>query len=286
VVEGALVNSGDDIAGDTVVTYSIPSGVVPQAADPAWYQMTGDTIIWQLGDIGPGVRRTLWITLSVTTSASEAGTQRVLIEGADGRFLNVFAQRYAAAQIGDELAVGVGSLHTYLPMALSGYVPLPDLVIRSVTATADDVQVVIENLGPGSATDDFWVDAYIDPNPPPTAVNEIWNDMCDYGLVWGVTADLAPGDVLTLTFDDAYYTSTYSLVSWPLAAGTEVYAQVDAWNPGTSYGAVLETHEETGGAYNNIVGPVLVEGTGAGDGTVLPPLTFYAPVLDRPARRR
>jgi hypothetical protein len=46
-------------------------------------------------------------------------------------------------------------------------------------------------------------------------------------------------------------------VTWPLAAGTPVYAQVDAVNLATTYGAVLENHEIAGGAYNNIVGPVL-----------------------------
>jgi hypothetical protein len=281
VVEGTLVNRGDDIAGDTVVSYTIPSGVVPQAASPTWHSVTSDTITWQLGDIGPGVRRTLWITFTVTTTPSEAGTQRVLIETADGRFLNVFAQRYAAAQIGDELTIGVERSGVYFPLVTGGTVLLPDLVVRSVTATTNDVQVVIENVGPGPLTDDFWVDAYIAPNPPPTTVNEIWNDLCDQGLVWGVTADLAPGDVLTLTYGGAYYTPTYSAIVWPLAEGTEVYAQVDAWNPDTSYGAVLETHEDTGGAYNNIAGPVLVQSDGAGDAAALPSLSFSAPAPGR-----
>ena len=35
-----------------------------------------------------------------------------------------------------------------------------------------------------------------------------------------------------------------------------MYAQVDSYNPSTSYGTVLETHEMVGGAYNNIRGPV------------------------------
>jgi hypothetical protein len=276
VVEGTLVNVGDDIAGDAVVTYSIPSDVVPQAAIPAWSGVTSDTITWQLGDIGPGVRRTLWITLTVTTTPLEAGTQRMLIETADGRFLNVFAQRYASAQIGDELTVAVGRNNVFLPLVMSDATVLPDLVVRSVTATTDDVQVVIENVGLGTVTDEFWVDVYIDPSPPPTEANEIWNDMCEQGLVWGVTTDLAPGQVLTLTFGDAYYTSTYSAITWPLAEGVEVYAQVDAWNPDTSYGAVLETHEDSGGAYNNVVGPVLVQFDGAGDAAALPSLSFSA----------
>jgi len=75
------------------------------------------------------------------------------------------------------------------------------------------------------------------------------------GLVWGVTADalpLAPGEVLTLTVGDTYYFTKTSNVTWPLAEGTPVYAQVDSANAETDYGAVLEYNEKTGGTYNNI----------------------------------
>jgi hypothetical protein len=46
----------------------------------------------------------------------------------------------------------------------------------------------------------------------------------------------------------------YSRVSWPLAAGTVVYAQADAYNADTTYGAILESHEISGGAYDNNIG--------------------------------
>jgi hypothetical protein len=45
---------------------------------------------------------------------------------------------------------------------------------------------------------------------------------------------------------------------WLLPAGTTVYAQADSWNLCTTYGAVLENHEMTGGAYNNITHTVSV----------------------------
>jgi len=104
-------------------------------------------------------------------------------------------------------------------------------------------------------TGEFWVDVYINPDPAPTGVNQIWPDLADEGLVWGVTAaalPLAPGDVLTLTVGDATYVPEYSQVAWPLAEGTPVYAQVDSASGDTTYGAVLENHEITGGVYNNI----------------------------------
>lgn len=86
------------------------------------------------------------------------------------------------------------------------------------------------------------MDVYINPDPVPTAVNQIWHDgRCDRGIVWGVTAGalpLAPGDILTLTVGDAYYAPEYSEVSWPLPVGTPVWAQVDSANADTDYGAV------------------------------------------------
>jgi len=60
------------------------------------------------------------------------------------------------------------------------------------------------------------------------------------------------GGVITLTVGDAHYRPELSNMTWPLAAGTRAYAQVDAVNPATTYGAVLENHEITGGVYNNI----------------------------------
>ena len=40
--------------------------------------------------------------------------------------------------------------------------------------------------------------------------------------------------------------------TWPLAAGTAIYVQVDSANANTAYGAVLENHEILGESYNNI----------------------------------
>jgi len=108
------------------------------------------------------------------------------------------------------------------------------MVVQSVMATSDGVQVVIANQGAA---------------PVPTGVNQIWPDLADEGLVWGVTAaalPLAPGDVLTLTVGDGYYVPEYS--------------QADSASTDTTYGAVLENHEITGGAYNNISSTVSTAG--------------------------
>jgi hypothetical protein len=141
----------------------------------------------------------------------------------------------------------------------------PDLIVENLIVTANDVQVVIKNQGEATVSDSFWVDVYIDPDPVPTAVNQIWENIASEGLVWGVTTDLQPGEVLTLTIGDAYYRAAYSDVHWPLPIGTPVYAQVDSSNANTLYGGVLEMHEVLGGAYNNVAGPALVTAAENGD---------------------
>jgi hypothetical protein len=152
----------------------------------------------------------------------------------------------------------------YLPLVLRNHSVAPDLVVERIVATSDDVQVVIANHGNAPAGDDFWVDVYLDPAPAPTHVNQVWNDLSAQGLVWGVTADLAPGEALTLTVGGDHYVAAYSHVAWPLPAGTQVYAQVDSANAETTYGAVLESHEVSGGAYNNVAGPVGSTGVASG----------------------
>jgi subtilisin-like proprotein convertase family protein len=141
----------------------------------------------------------------------------------------------------------------------------PDLIIENLIVTTNDVQVVIKNQGEGTVSDPFWVDVYIDPDPVPTAVNQIWENTADEGLVWGVTTDLRPVEVLTLTIGDAYYQAAYSDVHWPLPIGTPVYAQVDSSNANTLYGGVLEMHEVLGGVYNNIAGPIPATAAEYGD---------------------
>jgi hypothetical protein len=160
----------------------------------------------------------------------------------------------------DEVMITVRSLAPseypiYLPLAFKHHAVAPDLVVGSLTATSDGVHVVVVNQGNAPVTDEFWVDVYIDPDPAPTAVNQIWEDLADQGLVWGVTSaalPLEPGDVITLAVGDDYYVMDYSHVTWPLPEGTPVYAQVDSANLDTTCGGVLENHEIVGGAYNNV----------------------------------
>jgi hypothetical protein len=108
--------------------------------------------------------------------------------------------------------------------------------------------------------EEFWIDAYVDPDPIPTAVNQIWTDLADEGMVWGVTEPISAGGMITLTVNDEFYISEYSSVDWPLAVGTPFYVQLDSWNT-TTYGAIQETHEVLGTAYNNVSGTTVTGGT-------------------------
>lgn len=148
----------------------------------------------------------------------------------------------------------------FLPIITNG-TPAPDLVVESITATANTVTAVIKNQGTAPVTDVFWIDAYIDPTTPPTAVNQIWDALGEQGLVWLVpetALPLAPGEALSVTLNGAYYRADISHIVLPLSADTPVYVQVDSAHTNTEYGNVLEDHEMKKDSYNNILGPVLV----------------------------
>jgi hypothetical protein len=158
----------------------------------------------------------------------------------------------------------VEPIYLYLPLVLNNHVVAPNLVVKDLVAASGGITVVIENRGNAPVVDDFWVDVYVDPDTVPTAVNQTWDVVGAQGLAWGVEADLAPGEALTLTVGGDYYAEEYSDVSWPLAVGTPVYAQVDSADAETDYGAVLEDHEISGGPYDNVAGPFASVADGAG----------------------
>ena len=248
-----IADAGDDqsVTAGTTVTLDGSASSDPDGNTPLTYGWA------QTG--GPSV------TLSSTTAESPTftapNTTTVLTFT-----LTVTDSLGLADSTPDEVVVTVTEVPTYyvhMPLISHNYVSAPDLVVQSIIATSDGVQVMVKNQGSAPVTDEFWVDVYINPDPAPTAVNQLWPDLADEGLVWGVTAaalPLAAGDVLTLTVGDAYYTPEHSQVAWPLSEGTPVYAQVDSVSGNTTYGAVLESHEITGGTYNNISSTVSTAG--------------------------
>ncbi len=175
------------------------------------------------------------------------------------------------------------SIHrTYLPVIMNNFAYLPDLVVSSLSASGGLV-VTIENQGAAPVTDEFWVDVYLNPHTPPTAVNQTWSHVGTAGMVWGVTAGalpLNPGEMLTLTVGDAYYRADVSSWAGTIPPGTPIYAQVDSASAGVSYGAVQEMHEANGTAYNNIIGPVTATSAVTGSAG-----SNQTPSADMPLRR-
>lgn len=174
----------------------------------------------------------------------------------------------------------------YLPIVAKA--GLPDLVVEQIRQVDGALQVTIRNIGSAPVKDEFWIDAYIGPHTPPTAVNQTWDTVGNEGLVWGVTGEalpIAPGTALTLSIGDGYFLTEYSSVNLPLTADRAIYVQVDSYGEAGAYGSVLESHEREGGAYNNILGPVFVstEGQQAENATPMPAAIHSEPL---PLRRR
>lgn len=146
----------------------------------------------------------------------------------------------------------------FLPIIVNNMVTAPDLVITAVSASSSQIEVTIENQGSAATASGFWVDFYINPSAPPTGPNQLWYDLADEGLAWGVTALLAPGQSLTLVYSTApgapnqYFMPEESLYNGVLPVGTQFYVQVDSAREGSAYGGILETHEIQGEPYNNI----------------------------------
>lgn len=175
----------------------------------------------------------------------------------------------------------------YLPLIASEQnVSGPDLVVEELIVGSYGVQVVIRNQGTAPAVNGFWVDVYINPRVAPRAVNQVWADLADQGLTWGVNAaalPLQPGDTLVLSVNDRYYWPSLSRVAWPLPGGAPLYAQADSYAPTSAYGLVEENHESTGETYNNISGPVLAPVTALSvfPAQVAPSIPRLRPLLRR-----
>jgi hypothetical protein len=183
--------------------------------------------------------------------------------------------KFGAWSPADETVVNVNEAPVYMlymPFVVTKHAILPDLVVQTINATSNNVRVVIKNQGSAAVTDGFYVDVYINPKRAPVSANEGWDTpgiSTGRGLVWaiqigpttnlaqGILAPLAPGETLTLNVGDGFYQPEYSSMSWPLGAGTPIYAQVDSYPaPSPHNGLVLENHEAVGLPYNNITGPV------------------------------
>ncbi len=183
----------------------------------------------------------------------------------------------------------------YLPLIIRSTYDAPDLIVADIIVSSDNITVAIENIGSAPALQPFWIDAYVDPDVAPTHVNQTWAELGDEGVTWATWSDLlpiAPGEVITLDLKDNHHLSDYSHVEWPLAAGTWLYVQVDSVNAGNALGGITETHELSGGPYNNIASvqlttTMLMPGTRPPQPQWLAPYSdFWADLPPRPLFRR
>jgi uncharacterized repeat protein (TIGR01451 family) len=218
------------------------------------------TTLWAAVDSGTNI--TYEWSLGYGT-AQDTGQSVIHTYPAIGEYTAIVTATNSVSVMTATTTVSITNLTTvYLPVVMRNYVAAPDLVVEQINASSTSVQVVIRNEGDQPVEDEFWVDAYLNPTSPPTAVNQTWQYVGNYGIVWGVTSDalpLNPGEAITLTVTPSggdYYYAGLSNVSWPLAVGSQVYAQADSAHSATSYGGVMENHEIVGGPYNNITGPV------------------------------
>jgi hypothetical protein len=154
----------------------------------------------------------------------------------------------------------------HLPLIFQNYAFAPDLVVEELLVATNAVTLTIRNQGAAPVIDGFWVDLYLNPNPPPTAVNQVWYDgRSKEGAAWGidgaVLSQLTPGGTLTLTIGDAYYNTDAGRSNFNgFEPGDIIYVQVDSVRLDTNYGNILESHEVTGLPYNNLAGPFTFDG--------------------------
>ena len=297
-----LYNAGDRVAKNLTTTLVLPEGVSATATIPA-AEAISQTVTWRgLGDLAPGSLTSVELTARVSLNPwGEIEGRGIVpqfikvIHRNDSQFFDDKTQQTIQAKTGDiyNLPLRGGVIHVsrlYLPLILKidDTVLYPDLVVADAQITPLDVTVVIKNQGDAAVNniDEFWVDLYVAPNSPPTAVNQKWQDLSNEGIAWGITANalpVAPGDVMTLTLDSPYKVISETKYIGNLAVGTPIYVQVDAVDYDTDYGAVQENHEANGGAYNNIRAFTVANGNM--DVKQLSPATQRSSGGNLPARR-
>jgi uncharacterized repeat protein (TIGR01451 family) len=250
-------------ATGVIITDILPFNFTPLSVNSGGAVITdtgaSPAFVWDVQGLAPGQGGVITIVGQVDPNLSESTvfTNTALITGAD--FDADTGNNTASAAVSVEAPPQQLSATTYLPVLLKNNILAPDLIVSNLIATSNGITITIRNIGNAPATDSFWVDVYIDPDPVPSEVNQHWWELAAQGLVWGVTSPIGINDTLTLTIDDAYYSASYSGFSGTLPVETQVYAQVDSVNLNTNYGGVLELDEIlTNRPYNNITGTLSI----------------------------
>ncbi|MGC9039982.1 MAG: choice-of-anchor Q domain-containing protein [Roseiflexus sp.] len=142
---------------------------------------------------------------------------------------------------------------TYLPLIVQP--GQPDLIIAGIEIIPNqtsftagqpvEIRVTVKNVGTAPAGP-FWVDLYLNPDRPPQT-NDLWHDRCTlrpcFGVAWGVTQILQPGEQITLSTGSGYDPLRTYWLGWLANGTTTIYALADSWNTVGTSGAVIESDE-------------------------------------------
>ncbi|MFQ3632235.1 choice-of-anchor D domain-containing protein [Roseiflexus sp.] len=210
---------------------------------PAGFSIVGS---FPTGPVAPGATVTFTVQLTATAPGTFSGQLSFANNDADENPFN-FPIR--------------GVVNSLPPSVQPIYLPLisrpgqPDLIIERIDIIPDqssftagqpvEIQVVVRNIGTAPAGP-FWVDLYINPDRPPQ-INDLWHDRCTltpcFGVAWGVTRILQPGEHITLTTAEGYDRLRTYWLGWLAHGTTTVYALADSWNTVGLTGAVTESDE-------------------------------------------
>jgi hypothetical protein len=260
-------------AGAVSVVYATAGGTATAGQD---FTATSGTLSWPDGDVSA---RTITIPISDDTLSEGDETLTLSLSNPQG-----------GAQLGAislaTITIVDNDFKVFLPDIV--HTVQPDLVVSSIALTPEktsfaagepvEMAVTITNQGTASAGP-FWVDLYLDPASEP-GVNQRWNVLCKltpcYGLAWGVTTPLAPGQSIVLRSTIDSYAAGQTIWPGAFAAGTtRIVVLADSYNSGNPLGAVAEQNEANNSASLNVT----VTGENAAGST----LTGAAPELgERP----
>jgi hypothetical protein len=259
------------------VTVTVKSRPPVADAGPDQYVSPGDPVVLSgAGSTDPEgdvALQYVWAQIGGPTVAFTP-TQEVVVFSAPPISTTLVFRLYVYDTLGthdslsstDEVRVHIGDPPTlYFPQVLMDC--KPDLAVKSLTITPDNVVVTIANQGCAPLRDWFYVDAYVNPDPTVAlTVDDNWWDPHQpgsepFGIKWQVTpsneleplwpghlvAQLDPGDTIVLDQSNMLTTqSGRSRVPPSWSPGSVVWTQVDTYQGGR----ITEIDEQ-----NNLAGP-------------------------------
>jgi len=217
----------------TLGALTLPAGFVVVGAFPG-------------GPVAPGATVTFTVQLTAATAGTFSGTLSFVNGDAD--------ESPFRFPISGVVTAATPSLQqAYLPLIMRP--GQPDLIIASIEIIPNqttfaagqlvEIRVTVKNVGTAPAGP-FWVDLYLNPDRPPR-VNDLWHDRCAlqpcFGVAWGVTQALQPGEQITLSTSGGYDALRTYWLGWLANGTTTIYALADSWNTVGVSGAVFESDE-------------------------------------------